>query len=52
MRKTRTINKVNIEFTLEIDDDDVADAIAIGWYSSKNWNKLVDQPHNIDRRNG
>jgi Holliday junction resolvasome RuvABC endonuclease subunit len=46
LRKTRTIRKINIEFDLNVDDDDVADAIAIGWYSTKNWNKLVDQPSN------
>jgi Holliday junction resolvasome RuvABC endonuclease subunit len=45
-RKERTIRMVNIEFNTNIDDDDVADAVAIGWYSSKNWNKLVDQPSN------
>jgi Holliday junction resolvasome RuvABC endonuclease subunit len=52
LRKSRTIRKVNIEFNTSIDDDDVADAVAIGWYSSENWNKLVDQPHNIDRKQG
>jgi Holliday junction resolvasome RuvABC endonuclease subunit len=52
MRKTRTINKVNIQFDLEIDDDDVADAIAIGWYSCENWHKLVEQPHNVDKKKG
>ena len=46
-RKNKTINIVNIEFMTDIDDDDVADAVAIGWYSSKNWNKLVDQPSNV-----
>lgn len=52
MRKTRTISKINIQFDLEINDDDVADAIAIGWYSSENWHKLVDQPHNLDKKKG
>lgn len=50
IRKSRTIRKVNIEFSLNIDDDDVADAIAIGWYSCENWNRLVEQPHNIDKK--
>jgi Holliday junction resolvasome RuvABC endonuclease subunit len=45
-RKNRTIKMVNIEFNTKIEDDDVADAVAIGWYSTKNWNKLVDQPSN------
>lgn len=52
MRKARTIRKINIQFDLDVDDDDVADAIAIGWYSSENWNKLVEQPHNIDKKKG
>lgn len=52
MRKNRTIKKINIEFSLEVDDDDVADSIAIGWYSSRNWNRLVDEPHNVDRKHG
>ncbi|MFZ9242572.1 MAG: hypothetical protein ACO295_05110 [Sediminibacterium sp.] len=52
IRKQRTIRIVNIEFGTNVDDDDVADAIAIGWYSSENWSKLVDQPHNVDRKQG
>jgi Holliday junction resolvasome RuvABC endonuclease subunit len=52
LRKQRTISKINIEFETNIDDDDVADSIAIGWYSSENWNKLVDQPHNVDKKQG
>ena len=51
-RKSRTIKKINIQFDLEISDDDVADAIAIGWYSSENWHKLVEQPHNLDKSKG
>ena len=51
-RKQRTIRIVNIEFGLKLDDDDVADAVAIGWYSFKNWNRLVDEPHNIDKKQG
>ena len=51
-RKSRTIKKINIQFDLEINDDDVADAIAIGWYSSENWHKLVEQPHNLDKSKG
>lgn len=51
-RKARTIKKINIQFDTELDDDDVADAIAIGWYSSENWHKLVDQPHNLDKGKG
>jgi Holliday junction resolvasome RuvABC endonuclease subunit len=50
IRKSRTIKKVNIHFDLKVEDDDVADAIAIGWYSCENWHKLVQQPHNIDKK--
>jgi Holliday junction resolvasome RuvABC endonuclease subunit len=51
-RKQRTIRIINIEYGTDIDDDDVADAVAIGWYSVKNWNRLVDEPHNIDKKQG
>jgi Holliday junction resolvasome RuvABC endonuclease subunit len=51
-RKARTIRKINIEFNTNLEDDDVADAIAIGWYASENWHKLVDQPHNLDKSKG
>lgn len=39
-RKQRTIKFINNKFDLKIDDDDIADAIAIGAYSLDNWNKL------------
>lgn len=52
LRKSRTISKVNIQFDLEVSDDDVADSIAIGWYACENWNRLVEQPHNIDKKRG
>ena len=52
MRKGKTIRKINIQFDLSVEDDDVADSIAIGWYSCENWNKLVDQPHNLDKTRG
>lgn len=39
-RKQRTIRLVNIEFMTDVDDNDVADAIAIGWYATNNWNKM------------
>ena len=39
-RKNRTIRLVNIEFMTDVDDNDVADAIAIGWYATNNWNKM------------
>jgi Holliday junction resolvasome RuvABC endonuclease subunit len=39
-RKQRTIKFVNDRFGLHIDDDDVADAIAIGAYCIDNWKKV------------
>jgi len=51
-RKSRTIKFVNINFNTNTEDDDVADAIAIGWYSSNNWNKLADEPKNVDKLQG
>ena len=51
-RKSRTIKYVNINFDINTDDDDVADAIAIGWYATNNWNKLVNEPKNIDKAQG
>lgn len=40
-RKQRTIRLVNIEFMINVDDNDVADAIGIGWYATNNWNKIT-----------
>lgn len=37
LRKSRTIKFVNINFDIKIDDDDIADAIAIGYWANKNW---------------
>lgn len=42
VRKQKTINFVNINYDLEIDDNDIADAIGIGHYSLRNWEKLGD----------
>jgi len=39
LRKSRTIKFVNINFDINVDDDDVADAIAIGYWAHKNWDK-------------
>ena len=41
-RKQKTINFVNINYDLEINDNDIADAIGIGHYSLNNWEKLGD----------
>jgi hypothetical protein len=39
-RKQKTIGFINEIFNLKINDDDVADAIAIGYFAIKNWNKI------------
>lgn len=42
IRKQRTINFVNINYDLSINDNDIADAIGIGHYALRNWEKLGD----------
>lgn len=39
-RKQRTMRFVNEKYNLKIDDDDVADAIAIGSWALDNWGKV------------
>lgn len=39
-RKQRTIDSVNKNFRVKVSDDDVADAIGVGWYVSDKWNVL------------
>jgi len=39
-RKSRTIKFVNEKFNLKVDDDDIADSIAIGSWAVDNWNKV------------
>lgn len=39
-RKNRTIKLVNNNFMIDVEDNDVADAIGIGWYSINNWHKI------------
>jgi Holliday junction resolvasome RuvABC endonuclease subunit len=41
-RKQKTINFVNINYDLEITDNDIADAIGIGHYALRNWDRLGD----------
>lgn len=41
LRKQKTINFVNTYYDLRISDDDVADAIAIGYYALNNWDKIT-----------
>jgi Holliday junction resolvasome RuvABC endonuclease subunit len=40
LRKQKTINFININYDLEISDNDVADAIGIGHYAIDNWDKV------------
>lgn len=40
VRKQKTINFVNINYDLDINDNDVADAIGIGHYAIRNWGKV------------
>jgi Holliday junction resolvasome RuvABC endonuclease subunit len=42
VRKQKTINFININYDLEITDNDIADAIGIGHYAIRNWEKLGD----------
>jgi hypothetical protein len=39
VRKQRTINFININYDKQLDDDDVADACAIGHWALFNWDK-------------
>jgi len=39
-RKNRTIKLVNNNFMIDVEDNDVADAIGIGWYATNNWYKI------------
>lgn len=40
VRKQKTIRFVNVRFDLNVNDDDVADAIAIGAWTIDNWNRV------------
>jgi hypothetical protein len=39
IRKQRTINFININYDKQLEDDDVADACAIGHWALQNWDK-------------
>lgn len=41
-RKQKTINFININYDLEISDNDIADAVGIGHYALQNWDRLGD----------
>jgi hypothetical protein len=40
-RKQKTINTINKNFNVKIDDNDIADACGIGMFALKNWSKVV-----------
>lgn len=40
LRKQKTINFININYDIEIEDNDVADAIGIGHYAINNWDRI------------
>jgi Holliday junction resolvasome RuvABC endonuclease subunit len=42
-RKNKTISAVNKKFNINVDDDDVADAIGLGWFVSDRWNTIFDE---------
>jgi Holliday junction resolvasome RuvABC endonuclease subunit len=41
-RKQKTMDSVNKNFKIKIIDDDVADAIGVGWYVSDKWNIIYN----------
>lgn len=43
MRKNKTISSVNKNFRINVSDDDVADAIGIGWFVNDRWNALFNE---------
>jgi Holliday junction resolvasome RuvABC endonuclease subunit len=45
-RKQKTMKIVNNEFNIKVEDDDVGDAVALGWFVQSNWNKLIGEPQN------
>lgn len=41
-RKNKTISSVNKQFNVAVSDDDVADAIGVGWYVSDKWGVIFE----------
>lgn len=41
-RKNKTIESVNKNFHINVSDDDVADAIGLGWFVNDRWNSLFN----------
>lgn len=42
-RKNKTIESVNKNFKIKVSDDDVADAIGVGWYVTDRWSMLFNE---------
>ena len=42
IRKNKTITSVNKNFKIKVSDDDIADAIGIGWFVNDRWNMLFN----------
>ena len=40
-RKQKTINTINKNFDIKVDDNDIADACGIGMFALQNWEKVV-----------
>jgi hypothetical protein len=40
-RKQKTIKTINKKFSIDINDNDIADACGIGIFVLQNWNKIV-----------
>ena len=40
LRKQKTINFININYDIQINDNDIADAIGVGHYAINNWGKV------------
>jgi hypothetical protein len=43
LRKERTIKFISINYDINIEDNDVADACGIGHWALNNWEKAVDK---------
>ncbi len=41
LRKEKTIHFIDVQYSKEVSDNDVADAIAIGHYAINNWDRLT-----------
>jgi len=41
-RKQRTLNLVNAKYGLTLKDDDIGDAVGLGWFAVDNWLKVLN----------